>query len=545
MRAQRLALVVVGLGLLAARTAQASNVTEFPDNGSEQMGRGGAWIARASDPLAAFYNPAGLAGQDTKLTLSVNLPFLQTCFARVAAANDQTADPFITSGTPFPKVCGDVGTFPTPSIGFNYRISPRVGAALLIVAPNGAASSAWPEFVTDSNGKLQPAPERYLLTYSNALFITPTIAVGWEPVNNLRFGASFQWGIAAATLSNASMAVNANGLSPASNDVKASISASSFFVPGFTLGAMWSAAPMLDVAAWYKFSAPIDASGDVKTYANYYDPNAAVVTGDTSKPDCGDGSGINKGCAPGLAHLKIPVPMEAKIGVRFHKPRKALDSEITEHRRDPLSQDVWDLEADFTWANDSAIDNLEVRFPSANDGTAVLPVNGTGGRLPPNADVRHHFRDVLGVRLGGDYNAIPDRLAVRAGAFFESQAADSQYQNLDFVSGARIGLALGGTLRIPVKKDASPAKGGLIELSLGYMHVFVTDLNNNDPNNPGLPALAGTTCNGGSFSGGSPTNVGTCGPTNPTTPFRSNWAVNLGTISNSLDVINVGAAYRF
>jgi hypothetical protein len=226
MRVQPL-LLAVGVGLLTVH-ARASNVTEFPDNGSEQMARGGAWIARASDPLAAFYNPAGLAGQDTKLTLSINLPFLQTCFARVAAGNDQSGDPYVTSGTPFPKVCGDVGTFPTPSLGFNYRVSRRVGLAFLLVAPNGAAQSAWPEFVTDSSGKLQAAPERYLLTYSNALFVTPTIAVGWEPVDNLRFGASFQWGIASAELSNASMALNTNGLPPANNDVKASISA----IPG-------------------------------------------------------------------------------------------------------------------------------------------------------------------------------------------------------------------------------------------------------------------------------------------------------------------------
>ncbi|HSQ67373.1 MAG TPA: outer membrane protein transport protein [Polyangiaceae bacterium] len=542
MRAQLRALAVVGAGVFAAQTAQASNVTEFPDNGSEQMGRGGAWLARASDPLAAFYNPAGLAGQDTKVTVQINLPFLQTCFARVQASNDTTPDPLVTNGA-FPKVCGDVGTFPTPSIGFNYRVSRRVGLGFLFTAPNGAAASAWPEFVTDSTGKLQAAPERYLLTYSSALFVTPTIAVGWEPVDNLRFGASFEWGIASAQFSNASAALNQDGLPPRANDVKASLSASTIFVPGFTLGALWSAAPTIDVAAWYKWSAPIDASGDVQTYANYYDTGANVIKGNTALPDCVDGTGADKGCKPGLAHLKLPVPMEAKIGFRLHKPRKGLDEAVTSHRRDPLSQDVWDVETDFTWANDSAIDNLEVRFPSNPDGTGHIPVNGTGGTLPPNADVPHHFNDVFGVRLGGDYNAIPDRLALRVGGFFESQAADARYQNIDFASGARVGLALGGTLRIPTKRDASPEKGGLIEISLGYMHVFVTDLTNNDPNAPGLSGLAGTPCNGGTFTGGSATAVGTCGTA--TTPYRTNWAVNLGTISNALDVVNVGASYRF
>jgi hypothetical protein len=53
----------------APSLAHATGITEFPDNGSEQSGRGGAWVARASDPLAAFYNPAGLAGQPTRLIL--------------------------------------------------------------------------------------------------------------------------------------------------------------------------------------------------------------------------------------------------------------------------------------------------------------------------------------------------------------------------------------------------------------------------------------------------------------------------------------------
>ncbi len=48
--------------LFGARGASATTVLEVGENGSEQMGRGGAWVARASDPLAAFYNPAGLAG---------------------------------------------------------------------------------------------------------------------------------------------------------------------------------------------------------------------------------------------------------------------------------------------------------------------------------------------------------------------------------------------------------------------------------------------------------------------------------------------------
>ena len=62
-----LALPLACACFFVAAEARATDATEFPDNGSEQGMRGGAWVARASDPLAAFYNPAGLAGQPSRL----------------------------------------------------------------------------------------------------------------------------------------------------------------------------------------------------------------------------------------------------------------------------------------------------------------------------------------------------------------------------------------------------------------------------------------------------------------------------------------------
>jgi long-chain fatty acid transport protein len=531
---------------LAAASAAASNVTEFPDNGSEQMGRGGAWVARASDPLATLYNPAGLAGQPTKLTLQANLPFAQTCFHRMRDPNDTTQDtPLLTPGANgqqyYANVCDDVGTIPVPSLGLTLRLSPRIGLGILVTAPSGAGSQAWPEFATTSTGSQYPAPERYLATYTNAFFLTPTIGLGVEPVDNLRFGASFIAGIANATFSNGSMAVNGTSEDPRTNDIKATLSTATVFVPGFTLGALWSATRNFDVSAWYKWSAPVDASADVKTYANYYNLGSTVATGNSALADCGfaQPAGI---CSPGLGHVKLNIPMEAKLGFRFHQLRPGVALEGGDkHRRDPMAQDVWDAELDLTWANDSAIDYLNISFPAQGDGTGTIPVNGTPGSVPPNASIPHMYNDVIGARLGGDYNAIPNKLAIRAGAFFESEAAPSSNgQNptmaTDFMSGARIGLALGATLRIPLKKDAPPTEGGALELSLGYMHMFVTDLNN-DGSQGGIRALAGTACISGTAMNG------VCGDGTPAN--RSNYFVNLGTITSSVDVINVGASYRF
>src|ERR1700758_3333913 len=106
--------------------ARATGVMEFPDNGSEQEGRGGAWVARASDPLATFYNPAGLAGQPTRVTLQANLSMQNTCFTRVKASNDVTNDGTAAGGT-YPQVCQNGSLFPDPQLAFTYRLTDRIG----------------------------------------------------------------------------------------------------------------------------------------------------------------------------------------------------------------------------------------------------------------------------------------------------------------------------------------------------------------------------------------------------------------------------------
>lgn len=526
----------------APAIAHATNAQEFPDNGSEQFGRGGAWVARASDPLATFYNPAGLAGQRTRLTLQANVSLLATCFTRVKASNDTTSDGFAPGAT-YPQVCNDTQPFADPQLAFAWRLTDRVGLGFAVLGPSGVGNTSWPEFV---NGD-QPAPQRYLLLKANVVYLTPTIGVGWEAVDGLRLGAAVIVGTAPRiNFANASPGLNEDNAHPADNDVRAELTAKQLLVPGFTLGAIWSPTESIDVAGWYKWSAPIDATGDVQTSANYFTHavsagnTGGVAYGDTSQPNCDVPNG-KAVCGSGdNASLKVRVPMEAKLGLRFHVPRAAAataaaDAPVQPHVRDPMAQDVFDVEADFTWANNSTFDALELRFPADASGGGKIPVYGTaGGTLPPNADVQHHYKDVAGVRVGGDYNALPDRLAIRAGAFAETRGQDATWQNIDFAPSRRVGVAAGGTYRIKMGEGDAHA----LDLMLAFGHVFFGTTDNSDPNAPGLHGLAGSACN----PAGAPQN-GTCA--NGNQAYRTNWAINLGTITNSLNVVNVGATYKF
>lgn len=556
-RRLRRAILLAGI-LGTTREARASSVLELPDNGSEQMARGGAWVARASDPLAAFYNPAGLAGQASRVTLQANLVFHDTCFSRVKAAGDTTfgsSDTLLGADGRYPKVCNEDGLALAPQLGGTLRVTDRLGIGLLFVAPSAAGDRTWPEFTNDAQGNPQPSPNRYLLLRQAGVVAFPTIGVGYEVIPSLRIGGSFSWGFARLKLASAVQAVNTDSAN-ASNDVRANLQVRDDFVPGFTLGSIWSATSELDVAGWFRWSDAIRARGDAGTAANWFSARNArgdasgVRHADTIYEDCGTGLGGTACGAGENARVVLAIPMEAKLGLRWHKPVVrtprwyGADVAGTFPRpagaagaaaRDPLRDDAFDLEADLTWANNSAIDALQIRFPGDATGRGLLPSAVQGGELPPNADQVHRLRDVLGLRVGGDLNVIPDRLAVRGGAFVESSAARGQYQNIDFAAGMRVGLSLGATYRVRLAHgDDAPA----IELMVGYAHIFVAEQDRSDPSAAGLPALAGTSCNASQ-----PTSPDTC--SNGFQRYRTKWPVNLGSITNAANLVNVGLAYRF
>lgn len=560
---------IAACALLVPAAAHASNITEFPDNGSEQMARGGAWVARASDPLATTFNPAGLAGQPTRVTLQNGLIFEHTCFTRVKAAGDTTNDPLAGPGGVYPRVCNDIAPTVNPQLGATFRLNDRLGIGLLVIGPSSGGQKTFPDFVNDGNGTPQAAPSRYLLVEQSGIILFPTVGIGYEIFDNLRLGASFSWGFARLKITNASLSLNADGTSPARNDTRATLQVHDYFVPGFTVGGLYSATPEIDVAGWYKWSDAIRARGDAGTAANYYakqGDNKGVRYGDTIYEDCGTGLATTKACGGGgNATIKFVIPMEAKLGFRYHKARTRVptaplqdDSTLTpeqkeerlaqeekervalakaKHTRDPLATDVFDIEADLTWANNSAAGTTEVRFPGDAGGKGTLPVAGVaGGEIPPNADQQRGFKDVFGVRVGGDYNVVPDKVAIRGGAFFESSGANPALQNLDFAPSSRLGLSLGGTYRLRLGEGE---KTSALELMLGYSHVFFAEQGRTDPNASGSPGLAGTSCNGSNPVEGTQT----C--QDGSTRYRTKWPVNLGTITNSINVINVGVAYRF
>src|SRR2546426_3647387 len=150
--------VACGVGIVALpRSAHATTILEVADNGSEQLGRGGAWVARASDPLAAFYNPAGLAGQPSRVVLQDSLAISRACYTRSKSTTDPTEDG-VAPGAAYPRVCDGAPLLPTGQIAIAYRVSDRLGIGAALLGPSAVPRAKWPDFTP---GTTSPAPQRY------------------------------------------------------------------------------------------------------------------------------------------------------------------------------------------------------------------------------------------------------------------------------------------------------------------------------------------------------------------------------------------------
>jgi len=297
------------------------------------------------------------------------------------------------------------------------------------------------------------------------------------------------------------------------------------------LSGLWMPTSNLDVAGWFKWQDALKASTDLTLTSLYWNANGTPNT----TPCVGAAANCNLTQANGAGTVKLQIPMEAKLGLRFHLPRKEVtDAPGWSTRpgrkvRDPMSQDIFDVEVDFTYANNSAVQNLQLGF---NPG---IGIKGTpsGTQVPVNGDIPYNWKDVFGVRLGGDVVAVPNVLSVRAGGFYETKGQDDQYLSLAFDLAQKLGLSAGATVRL-----------GPVDISAAFAHTFYGTLNNGG--NGKVYALSGDT-SGTHSQNGQPA---VCGP-DPKNPaigpgcFRSYQPINGGILTQSLNEVGLSGTVRY
>lgn len=549
-------MVRVGLGLalgtacLAGAQAASANGLEIPENGTEVMGRAGAWTARADNALAAALNPAGLAGLPSGILLNANITYQSMCFQKAGSypqsadnAGTKWEDP-VYEGRAYPKVCkangiGDLNV--VPQLGFNYAVNSKLGIGFLpLWTPSGTGKAKWPTEVDLGGGVTGPSPTRFMLVEKNARIIMPTLSVGYEVAKGLRFGAGFQWVITMFSSSLMSQGTQSSEVSTKQGpgiNTGSEVTFNQWFTPAAVFGAMYSPIDDVDIGAMFRYSADIVYKGK-----DCSDKNKAL----TSKPDCdvvitapyyGRATRANNTPSYTGAQIKefrLPQPMDIRLGFRWHPARKGVTLPAA-GRRDFLAHDAFDIELDITYSRNSSFDQLTILFAP---GQNVFYAGANGGFVPENASIRKAWKDSWGVRLGGDVNILPERLAARAGAFFQTAAQDEQYLNLDFHPGQMLGLYVGGTVRATKKLD----------VSFGYGHIFVKAFDNTATGGK-LRALIATPAdnpNGPNYYNvcSSPT-AQAQGYSQPNEPFRSCAVTNTGKLTSGFNMFSVGATYKF
>jgi len=507
----RIRLVGVLAGaLVTGLTEQAkADGLDTPAGGVRQVGRGGAWVARADDPLAAFVNPAAMVRNANGVHVGSHLMLREHCFERLGDGGVPVAPGPSLAAAQGP-VCADIAPFPNPQLAIQHRIADRVWLGFAAVGPHKHGKASWPDVIRYQNkvgvpNQPHPAPQRYLMLDDDALLVYPTVSVAVALRRNLSLGVGLVWGIAKFQFSNM---VAGTGVAPEgfNQDIKSTIDGFDGFIPGLILSALYSPTKRFDIAGTFRYSDAIRATTNLKVQPTYYSSG-----GDVNAAALSDPSLVTERERAGT--FRFDIPMEARLGFRYHQPRASAGygqpwvAKHGEQVRDAMSQDLFDVEVDLTYANTSAVDRIEIRLGSD------IPINlgdGLTVSAPTNADMPRNWRDTLGVRLGGELVAIPDLLAVRAGGFFESKAVADADLSLDFHQGYKAGVGGGATLRL-----------SRFDISAAYQHTFYGALDNGGAGN--ARGLSG----------------------NPDKDFRTDFVVNGGRATGSLDEVALGLTVHY
>ncbi len=540
-RSLGVAAVLASSFVFATSGAEASTAIEFPDNWVGQFSRGGAWLATADAPVAGFYNPAALATQPNGFNFGANFVMRKICFTRVGPDGapqypDSSWDSTVINA-PYQQVCNKNHGFPRfiPNLAFNWRVSERLAFGFTVVPPSSMGKLEWPmtqEYTSEQGDKLTgPAAQRYLSVGVEGTILFPTLSFGYSVLENFQLGAGFVIGvIPSLKLKTVSMSRESDKTADSfgSSDNLSTLDVSDMFIPGFVASFLWSPLDNFDVAAWYKWLDKAKLKGDISVlgplWDDYGQPRAICEPG--QDPDIDNCSAeTNSDTDRGIkndASLSMTLPMEARIGFRYHSPRfKKQKTRYGWERphefagadyttRDSLRDDIWDIELDLTWANNSAAKEIAISFRE------VFQPTGLPSTIPPRSDRPTGWKDTFGLRLGGQYNVLEDQLGLRAGTWFETAAVDAEFLTATGVPALRGGIAGGLVMRF-----------GAVDLAAGYMFVWNAGLDNGG--NGEIAAIVGSAQNKDVGYGG----------------YKSHYAVNDGHIDMHANIVSVGISARW
>ena len=380
--------------------------------GARAAGRGGAFTARADDLSAVIHNPAGLSHLegDGLLQLGNRFSYNAHAFERRPTLDWGNTDSGVPPYVTFAEVDNDAPLqLLEPLLGVASKLGlPAFTFALSLHAPAGVSRQRFP---VDGG-------QRYMMVERESLLVVSAASAAWQPVENVGVGASLQ--LTHAPRLRYQLVIDANPfpreVNPVSSelDMLATMTGSDWLTADLVLGAWWRPVPFLELAiAGHVIPGQLDAGGTLQI-----EPLSGEIEEQVELR--------RDGVPADDVRLTLPLPVGARAGVRY----RGLEG----------ARERFDVELDLSWEAWSRVD----RFVVQSDGLAahLLARRVDIGRI----EIDKHWRDSFGVRLGGDYGVLPERLTLRGGVFYESAVAPSSHAHLDFAGGAQLGGALGASL---------------------------------------------------------------------------------------------------
>lgn len=412
-----------------------ANGYDYPDLGASALGRGAAFVAKADDPMALYYNPAGATRIDgTRLLLGSNLIMTYTSFERYHFNDPQGRRdqyPHLNNATDpdtkMPKLkstekAGLQALFMATTDLHGVLQPYNLRLLLGIYGPNSHQYVSFPKTclpgldICEEGGEGDlPNPARYDGYSRDVFVIFPSIGVAWSPLPWLSIGAVLQFGYVDFSYH---LAVGALvGENPV-EDIDVQVEIDSKIKPIGLFGIHVRPFEWLELGVSARTGFTFKGEGII-----YPNANSAFA----------DKYGYELGFIPdpAPATLDIPFPWVVRSGVRYVN-------------RDAKKRERFDIEFDFIWEENSSLQsfdvmtNIEVVKKGTND-AFINPIK--------KVSVQHQWTDSVSLRLGGSYTFYDVLkkfdLSLRAGTLWESSPMPEQYTRLDFLSLERYGLTTG------------------------------------------------------------------------------------------------------
>lgn len=453
--------------------------------GATAIGRGGAFVARADDLSAAFYNPAGLVKLATPLHVHVEnkAAYSSLTFARAPTRDGRSESaPLVDFETsenrrrwrPLGPLVGVASTFGLRDFAF----------ALMSFTPSGAANTEFP----------LEGGQKYLLVERDVVVFNTSLSAAWRPQPNLAVGVSVQ-AISVPSINYQLVIDNAPGsgvdvYNPVASalDMLTTIRASDPFTLNLTAGFWARPADDFEVGISAQLlPANIEAKGTLdivpvspgtlEILAGFEPP----VTPEDAVSLSRDGEPAND------VRLKLPLPLTFRAGTRFIDRRadgsERFDVEVN------ATYETWSRVRAFTMSSN----NLEANLSAL--AAAPIPLGAIS--------VPKHWQDSLTLAVGSDIQPAGWPLRLRCGAYYETPVTPRQYAHVDFPGGAHVGVGAGVTLPLGSFALVLAYEGRhMLALSTSESEGQVRQVKPNLGANP-LPAASPPVVNAGTYTFGS------------------------------------------